>query len=248
MGEKELVYFIGAEGGPIKIGKATDVKKRLSSHQTSNPEALRVYGVMRGDESAIHQKFEHLRLRGEWFRREPELLAFISGNRDASLWPDPAPIVKIVLVDPDRHGRGPVQVIDEYSDHYGKYGFWDDDETELVDLCAYCKGAEKRGLDPDYECDECFFVTYAIVYFGKWEDGWDYIHYEDLRLLDEEIEADKCREVVERLFPALEAKQINRIVETGDPMTPIYDAQMWKREVEEVLAKNFKIPEGPSNG
>jgi hypothetical protein len=35
---------------------------------------------MRGNELALHSKFEHLRHRGEWFRAEPELLQSIKEN------------------------------------------------------------------------------------------------------------------------------------------------------------------------
>jgi hypothetical protein len=42
---------------------------------------LDVLAVIRADkvgEYATHQKFDHLRIRGEWFRADPELLQFIA--------------------------------------------------------------------------------------------------------------------------------------------------------------------------
>lgn len=75
-----FIYFIGPKDGPIKIGKAKNVKARLSGIQTGHPEDLYVWGVMLANErveSALHNKFKHLSLRGEWFRRDKELIDFI---------------------------------------------------------------------------------------------------------------------------------------------------------------------------
>lgn len=79
------VYFIQAvSGGPVKIGSAWEPEKRLGSLQTGNPEALRIIGLMYDQpERFFHEKFAHLRLRGEWFRPDPELLYFISRWNDA---------------------------------------------------------------------------------------------------------------------------------------------------------------------
>jgi hypothetical protein len=74
------VYLIRqGESGPIKIGTSTDVESRLASLQTANPEPLHLLRTFDGDERierAIHGRFAHLRLRGEWFKPAAELLAF----------------------------------------------------------------------------------------------------------------------------------------------------------------------------
>ena len=59
----------------IKIGYSTDVKKRLSSLQTSNPRELIIIGIIdnvaQSLEKEIHDYLEDLipecRVRGEWF-------------------------------------------------------------------------------------------------------------------------------------------------------------------------------------
>ncbi len=77
---RTFIYFIGAESGPIKIGKARNVKSRLSGIQTGHPEVLSCLGVMMGPERlevGLHSRFSQYRLRGEWFDRSPEILQFI---------------------------------------------------------------------------------------------------------------------------------------------------------------------------
>ena len=85
---KEWVYFIRAgTSGPIKIGKAQNVRVRLSTLQTSTAVPLHVLGIVAGGrdrERELHEQFAHLRLRGEWFVPEPELLQFIT--QEASQW------------------------------------------------------------------------------------------------------------------------------------------------------------------
>lgn len=75
----KAVYFVQAKtGGPIKIGTAGlyCVAKRLDSLQIGNPEELVIRATVVGGrtlERAFHIEFSHLRIRGEWFRNEPEL-------------------------------------------------------------------------------------------------------------------------------------------------------------------------------
>ena len=38
----ELVYFISFDMGPVKIGRAIDIRKRLAALQTSHPRKLGV--------------------------------------------------------------------------------------------------------------------------------------------------------------------------------------------------------------
>ena len=78
------VYFIQdgrGNGGPIKIGKAKDVEKRLSILQIGNPRKLTLLAAIKckscGDairlEKELHKKFSNYQLRGEWFRGSIEL-------------------------------------------------------------------------------------------------------------------------------------------------------------------------------
>lgn len=82
--KRASVYFIQAGvGGPIKIGSAVDVDKRLAELQTGCPDLLRIIGTSAGGreaEFALHRKFSAHRIRGEWFYPCPELLATARGE------------------------------------------------------------------------------------------------------------------------------------------------------------------------
>jgi DNA-binding transcriptional regulator YdaS (Cro superfamily) len=73
------VYFIRAgEDGPVKIGFASDIGRRLTKMQADNHEALHVLRGIAGDkttEKQIHLEFSDLRLRGEWFRFDARMLS-----------------------------------------------------------------------------------------------------------------------------------------------------------------------------
>lgn len=81
------VYFIsGTPGAGIKIGHARDVEARVKHHQQGNPARLVLLATLPGgqpEEAALHKCFYSLRIRGEWFAPEPELIEFI--EIDASL-------------------------------------------------------------------------------------------------------------------------------------------------------------------
>jgi hypothetical protein len=78
--DTSLVYFIGSEDGPVKIGMAIDVEKRIKGLQTSHHAKLALLATTTGgreQEAAYHRQFAASRLHGEWFERTPELLAEI---------------------------------------------------------------------------------------------------------------------------------------------------------------------------
>ncbi len=90
-GEIGLIYFIrcgendGEEGGWIKIGWSTDVKKRLATLQTAHHERLIVLTTFKGtraDERELHAEFLMYKERGEWFEPGSELLEYIDEVRD----------------------------------------------------------------------------------------------------------------------------------------------------------------------
>lgn len=75
-----LVYFIGSESGPIKIGMAINPEARCKELQTSHHERLTILTTCAGgqpQERAYHKQFAEHRLTGEWFERCPEILAEI---------------------------------------------------------------------------------------------------------------------------------------------------------------------------
>jgi hypothetical protein len=77
------VYLVraGADGLVIKIGysgatTAAGLINRLSIMQSNNHVRLVLMRVLDGDiyvERALHQRFAHLRLHGEWFTYTPEM-------------------------------------------------------------------------------------------------------------------------------------------------------------------------------
>jgi hypothetical protein len=72
----QLVYFIGAQSGPIKIGIAGNVQNRLKGLQTGHHEKLELLATCEGGQSLerdYHKRFASRRLNGEWFERCPEI-------------------------------------------------------------------------------------------------------------------------------------------------------------------------------
>lgn len=79
---RSWVYFIQrGESGPIKIGTAMNVDKRLTQLQCGNAEHLRVLFAGKTSDGLrevdLHKKFHRLRMKGEWFKPERELLEFV---------------------------------------------------------------------------------------------------------------------------------------------------------------------------
>jgi len=73
------IYIAQALGpdGPVKIGFSNKVGARLrkiSVHLWCDVELARLLDGDREAERALHRRFQHLRLRGEWFRAAPEIL------------------------------------------------------------------------------------------------------------------------------------------------------------------------------
>lgn len=78
--ERQQVYFIGGDVGPVKIGKAMRPEGRLRDLQCGYPYELKVLALVEGGagvEEGYHRQFAHCRLNGEWFERTPEILAEI---------------------------------------------------------------------------------------------------------------------------------------------------------------------------
>ncbi len=82
-----IIYFIRyGTNGPIKIGIARDLMKRLDTLQSGAPEILRILHFVEGfitDERRLHERFAHLHCRGEWFEPATELLDYIESLRSA---------------------------------------------------------------------------------------------------------------------------------------------------------------------
>jgi len=89
--EQFFVYFISAKavGFPIKIGISKDRHLRFMSLQTALPYDIDLLALMPTTdpimERRLHRQFKHLRLRGEWFERTPELEQYIEMICEAGL-------------------------------------------------------------------------------------------------------------------------------------------------------------------
>lgn len=73
------VYFIQAgAGGPIKIGVAKDVRRRIANLQISNAAELTLLRAFVGgeaEERVLHERFAEYRIAGEWFHAEPDVVS-----------------------------------------------------------------------------------------------------------------------------------------------------------------------------
>lgn len=87
------VYFVRA-GDRVKIGRAVDLGQRIRALQTMHADELSLVLSIPAHaalEPAIQNRFAHLKVRGEWFRLAPDLIAFIEAvqggaNPVALLW------------------------------------------------------------------------------------------------------------------------------------------------------------------
>jgi Meiotically up-regulated gene 113 len=76
----KVVYVVRA-GEMVKIGKANDVKDRISVLQIGCPFPMEVLHLFEGYtelESKLHLKFKKFRSHGEWFHYSPKIRAFIN--------------------------------------------------------------------------------------------------------------------------------------------------------------------------
>lgn len=82
-----VIYFLQESmAGAIKIGTSKHLKKRLDELDRHLPSTTKLLATIEGDrevEWVVHLRFAHARIRGEWFRPVPELLAYIEGIKTA---------------------------------------------------------------------------------------------------------------------------------------------------------------------
>ena len=81
--EKDMGYVYFAQMhrvGPIKIGFARNVKKRIGHLQTHSPfEIVLIHKTPSTvkEEKQVHEKFSKWRIRGEWFHPSDEIFDYI---------------------------------------------------------------------------------------------------------------------------------------------------------------------------
>lgn len=84
------VYFVLARDvGLVKIGRSIDIERRLSELRWLNPVDLELHGFIAGgarEETAYHQRWAHLRRRGEWFETTPELMTELEADSLIDAW------------------------------------------------------------------------------------------------------------------------------------------------------------------
>lgn len=85
--QAHFVYFIlNEDSNAIKIGRAKDLAKRMKSLQTSSPAKLKLIKSVQVEggseaqklEQSLHKHFSEIRLAGEWFKAQANLLEYIS--------------------------------------------------------------------------------------------------------------------------------------------------------------------------
>lgn len=81
------VYFV-TDGEAIKIGWTKHMVQRLSALQHPLRQELTVLGTMaaeRHQETLMHHRFHHLRIRGEWFKMDPSITDYIKLYRSRNM-------------------------------------------------------------------------------------------------------------------------------------------------------------------
>ena len=83
-----LVYFIGGDDGPVKIGYTSNLPVRFLALQNGSAIKLKVLEMRPGtrmDEHTLHARFSAARMTGEWFERTPDLLVMIAAVHEAEV-------------------------------------------------------------------------------------------------------------------------------------------------------------------
>jgi len=78
----EYVYLF-TDGEHYKIGYTKDIKKRLSSINTGNAKNIEIVDYIIGSKSIekkLHKKFDHLKIKGEWFLKDNEILEYFKST------------------------------------------------------------------------------------------------------------------------------------------------------------------------
>jgi len=79
----EYIYFLQSKtGGPIKIGRSCQLRRRLSTLQISSSEELVLILTLKTTvgltEKDVHKMFKNDHIRGEWFEASEDLVRWIS--------------------------------------------------------------------------------------------------------------------------------------------------------------------------
>lgn len=86
--ENHVVYFVGGDEGPIKIGWTQNLRNRLPCIQNGSSVALRVLATQKAPKAKerwYHKQFASSRVLNEWFERTPQLMALIESLSSQSV-------------------------------------------------------------------------------------------------------------------------------------------------------------------
>ena len=81
--DHEVIYFVGAERGPVKIGRSISLVRRIRELQVGHPGLLHVWAIVPGnnlDEAIYHHRFAKDRVWGEWFARSDDMQEFLDSR------------------------------------------------------------------------------------------------------------------------------------------------------------------------
>ena len=75
-------YFIQNESGDaVKIGISKSPEQRLRNLQTAHHQKLKIVAIVEGNrEEEFHARFKKSKLRGEWFKVDPEMAAYLQSQ------------------------------------------------------------------------------------------------------------------------------------------------------------------------
>lgn len=85
----DALYFITNGTDACKIGRTRNLQQRVGNLQHANPRDITVELTLPGmgwQERVWHAAFDHLNLRGEWFRCDPQLDRAIEAARAGDEW------------------------------------------------------------------------------------------------------------------------------------------------------------------
>lgn len=147
------VYFIREQGSEaIKIGRASEVKRRVSQLQTGNSAKLELLGWLAPEddhktERTLHVYFSSQLVRGEWFSiSQDQVLCELKRNR--GFIPKRANTFEIVGYDRDG--------VPEYA------GVCDWTDFEIYECCLFCGclcGMHEVSEYPLFSCINCGQLT-----------------------------------------------------------------------------------------
>ena len=144
-----MIYVI-EEGinGPVKIGTAVDIKKRIKALQAGNSKKLNLLITFEGDRSLeckIHKALDKYRIPGtkEWFYRVNEVFSYLQ---------------KLSTVEPST----------EIQDDQEYIVLWRDTEKSPTEFCPWCGKRHFHGQIDGHRAAHC---TFGKKTFTRRSDG-----------------------------------------------------------------------------